>query len=575
MLKNKYVDAYIDKYRSGKAVFNNKRVQLIEWLEKEILTRDDLYYFDEQLIEDYITFTEKWYFELDDWEKFVAPFIFMFKKENDFVAFRIFLLILGRGAGKNGFISSLSHFFISSLHGVDDYDVSIVANSEDQAKRSFEDVYKKIIKEYELSAINTRDTVFEDDPIGEFEPWKSKVVSQETQAKLLFHTSNARTKDGGREGALIFDEFHEYEDSKLVKVFTGGLGKVEYPRQFFIGTKGFVREGYFDMMYARAESILNGDSPFNGMFPFICETDDISEMDDESLWEKANPALEKPLTRRAEMLLQTIRDEYNDLPMEPSGRPEFVTKRMNYLEGDHKHSIASKDEIMNTNRPFPETKTVPIGGLDFASVRDFASVGALFVEEDDLVWKTHSYAAKPFVDKYYGYSNSSSTSLGAGIRAPIKAWEEQGLMTVIDHQTIDPTYVVNWFLEAREKWGLNIIVIDNFHSRIITHLLEAEGFIVKPIFSVKGIEPIIAPQIENEFANGRIIYGNNPLMRWFTNNVYVKETARGKVFEKKEQTRRKTDGFSAFTHALYGTGYDEFKEQQGNGQEFILDSINF
>jgi len=576
MLENKYVDDYIQKWRGGKLILNDKRIQLIEWLEKEILPRDDIYYFDDERIEDYFMFTEKWHFVLDDWEKFIAPFVFLLHKEDDFVVFRIFLLIMGRGAGKNGFISSLAHYFISSLHGIDNYDVSIVANSEDQAKRSFNDVYNTIIEEPKLASRNTSDTNFEEKPIGEFEPWKSNIKSVETQSKLLYHTSNARTKDGGREGAVIFDEFHEYENSKLVKVFTGGLGKVEWPRQFFIGTKGFVREGYFDMMYNRAVNILNGDADFNGIFPYICELDDISEMDDEAMWEKANPALQKPLTRRGKMLLQTIRDEYMDLLTEPSGRPEFVTKRMNVVEGDSEHSVASRDEIMATSKPMPETKTIPIGGLDYAGVRDFAAVGALFVEDDDnFVWKTHSYATKPFVDKYYGYSNSSNSSLGAGINAPIKSWEEQGLMTVIDGGTIDARYIVNWFVKAREKWGMNIIVIDNYQSRLILHLLEEEGFIVKRINSVRGIEPIVAPQIEDGFANERFIFGDNPLMRWYTNNVYVKETAKGKVFEKKEQTRRKTDGFSAFTHALYGTGYDEFKEQQGTSGEFILKDIVF
>lgn len=576
MLKNRYVDDYIQKWRDGNINLNKKRIQLIEWLEKEILPRDDLYYFDDEQIEDYITFTEKWHFELDEWEKFIAPFIFLFYKENDFVVFRIFLLIIGRGAGKNGFISTLAHYFISSLHGVDNYDVSIVANSEDQAKRSFNDVFNTIIKSSKLSAINTRDTLFEDEPEGEFEPWKSQIVNTETQSKLLYHTSKAETKDGGREGAVIFDEFHEYQDSKLVKVFTGGLGKVDFPRQFFIGTKGFVREGYFDMMYNRATNILNGDANFNGMFPFICELDDISEMDNEDMWEKSNPALEKPLTRRAQRLQQVIRDEYIDLIDEPSGRPAFVTKRMNIVEGDSEHDVASREEIMATNRPYPETETIPIGGLDFANVRDFAAVGALFVEDDDnFVWKTHSYATKPFVDQYYGYSNSSNTSLGTGIRAPIKAWEEKGLMTVINNKTIDARFVVNWFIEAREKWGLNIIVIDNFQSRIIVHLLEEEGFTVIRINSVKSIEPMVAPQIEDGFANERFIFGDNPLMRWYTNNVYVSETSRGKVFEKKEKTRRKTDGFSAFVHALFGTESDEFKETQITNTDFILNDIDF
>lgn len=575
MLENKYVDDYIQKWRDGKIILNKKRIQLIEWLEREILPRDDLYYFNEEIIEDYFAFTEAWHFELDEWEKFIAPFIFMFRHDNGFVVFRIFILILGRGAGKNGFISSLAHFFISSLHGVDNYDVSIVANSEDQAKTSFNDVFNTVIKEPKLSAINTRDTTFEDDPVGEFEPWKSNVKSVETQSKLLYHTSNARTKDGGREGAVIFDEFHEYEDSKLVKVFTGGLGKVKYPRQFFIGTKGFVREGYFDMMYNRAVNILNGDAEFNGIFPFICELDDISEMDDEEMWEKANPALQKPLTTRAQMLQQTIRDEYIDLLDEPSGRPAFVTKRMNIVEGNSEHSVASRKELMATNRPFPETTTTPIGGLDFASVRDFAAPGALFLENEEYIWKTHSFAVKSFVDKYYGYSNTANSSLGGGIRAPIKAWEEKGLMTVIDEPTIDPRYIVNWFLEAREKWGLSIIVIDNFQSRLIVNLLEEEGFTVIRIRSVKSIEPMVAKQIEDGFANEKFVFGDNPLMRWYTNNVYVKETAKGKVFEKKEKTRRKTDGFSALVHALFGTESEEFKEQHETSNEFILDKIIF
>ena len=53
---------------------------------------------------------------------------------------------MGRGGGKNGFISTLANYFVSSLHGIDYYDVSIVANSEKQAKRSFQECYRVINK---------------------------------------------------------------------------------------------------------------------------------------------------------------------------------------------------------------------------------------------------------------------------------------------------------------------------------------------------------------------------------------------------------------------------------------------
>lgn len=556
MLRNKYVDAYIDKYENGELVFNENRKLLIEWLKKEILPRDDLYYFDNELIEEYIDFSETWFFELDEWEKFIAAFVFMFYKKRRKVVFRILILIIARGAGKNGFISTLALFLISSLHNQEEYGVTIVANSEDQAKVSFEEVFNRIVKHELLSAIKTKDTLFDKGdkpkkPEGEFEPWKSRIFSRETQSELKFATSNAETKDGGRQGAIIYDEFHQFEDSKLVDVLAGGLGKKFYARQFFIGTKGFVRDAYFDKMYERSIRILKGEIPFNGIFPWICELDDISEMDDEEMWEKANPALQKPLTERAENLLDTIRDEYIDLIDEPSKRPAFVTKRMNFLEGDFEHSVASKEELEATRRPFFNLEGLtPLGGLDFGSVRDFASCGLLFKKGLDYSFIQHSFAIKNFVDVHYGYSNTAN-QLGGGKRAPIKKWEKDGHLTVIDEPSLNPMHVVNWFIEMREKYGVNKLIADNYKLDILRPLLEEEGFEVEAIRRPQAIHPLIAPRIEDAFANEKIIFGDDDMMRWYTNNVYVKETSSGKVFDKKEAVKRKTDGFQAFVHAMY------------------------
>ena len=570
MLHNDYVDAYIQRYKNGELVLNKKRKQLIEWLEKDILPQTDSYFFDNDMIDKYIKFSEKFYFELDEWEKFIAPFVFLFEKERRKPVFRIFILVMARGAGKNGFISTLAHFFISSFHGIDKYDVSIVANSEEQAQTSFNEVFNEIIANNMLSAIHTRDTIFEKGETlhGEFEPWKSRIYSQKTQSNLKFHASNAATKDGGREGCIIFDEFHQYENSELVKVFTGGLGKIPHPRQFFIGTKGFEREGYFDMMYGRCERILNGETHHNGLFPFICELDEIEEMDDPDMWEKANPALQKPLNDRGERLQDTIKDEYVDLQDEPSGRPAFVTKRMNFLEGDYEHSVASRDELMATNRePFNLEGLIPIGGMDFGSVRDFASCGMLFKKEEEYYFHQHSFVIKDFVDKHYGYSNTANT-MGGGKKAPIKEWERMGLLTVIDEPSLNPEYVVDYYIKMREKYGVNRIVADNFKMDLLRPLFEREGFEVDALKNPRSLHVLIAPRIEDAFANHKIIFGDDPMMRWYTNNVFVKETNNGKVFEKKEETKRKTDGFHAFFHSMYRA--NELDELNDIGGELDL-----
>ncbi|MPQ45146.1 terminase large subunit, partial [Clostridium tarantellae] len=61
----------------------------------------------------------------------------------------------------------------------------------------------------------------------------------------------------------------------------------------------------------------------------------------------------------------------------------------------------------------------------------------------------------------------------------------------------------------------------------------------------------LAPLIEQLFADENIIYGDDKMMRWYTNNVYVDTDAKGnKCYKKIEPILRKTDGFFAFIHAL-------------------------
>ncbi|HBO2457452.1 TPA: terminase large subunit, partial [Pseudomonas aeruginosa] len=61
MIRNKYVDEYIQQWRDGKIVFNQERIDLIEYLEKDVLTLSTVH-FEEEKIEKCIKFIEKWYF---------------------------------------------------------------------------------------------------------------------------------------------------------------------------------------------------------------------------------------------------------------------------------------------------------------------------------------------------------------------------------------------------------------------------------------------------------------------------------------------------------------------------------
>ena len=559
MICNKYVDEYIELYESGKINLNKERIQLIDYLQEHVLNRDDLYFKDE-MIENCIKFGEKWYFPLQPFQKFLIAFVFLFFTKNDRVFYRKHLWMIGRGAGKNGLISVITHFLTTPLHGIREYNVSIVANSEEQAKTSFDETYGVIGRNSTLKAMFART--------------KEKITNKKTESVLKFRTSNGETKDGLRDGAVVFDEIHQFESNKDVRVHVSGLGKKANPREFYIGTDGYVRDGFLDKMKEKATKVLRGEARTNALFPFICKLDDENEIDDASNWEKSNPMLCEPRSGYAQGLFDTIFEEYEDLEDDPSNREEFMTKRMNLPITDLEKSVAKWEEIIATNRPIPEEGLIGrecIGCLDYASIRDFAACGLLFRENGDYIFKSHSYARKEFVDKFYSYSKKQDAEMAGKKKfAPIRKWEEGGLLTVIDAETIDPNAIVQWFVQMRELYNIKKIIADNFRMESLRPLFETEGFEVEVVRNPKAIHSLLAPRIEMAFANKKIIWGDNPLMNWYTNNVLVFIKKDGnKEYLKKEPIRRKTDGFQAFVHGLYRA--DEIVEDSS----FFIGDIKF
>ncbi|HEM3878451.1 TPA: terminase large subunit [Streptococcus suis] len=540
MASHKYIDDYLARYERGEVLFNIERKLLYDYLKNDLLVRDDIY-FDEKLIDDYVAFSEKFYFPLDDWEKFVACFVFCFFKESDDLFFEKFFVTMGRGGGKNGFITTLANFLISYLHGIKLYDVTIVANSEDQAQRSFLEAHYKI----------------DEKPLMQkyFVNGKAKIVDKKTKSTFKFATSNAKTKDGGREGAVIYDEIHEMVDEAIVNVFSGGLGKVDHPREFFISTNGFVRDGYYDKLFAKCVAFLKGEGQ-ERIFPFICKLDVAEEVDDFDKWEKANPVFAKPMNRRAQRLFNKRVNDYYDLAENPSSRKNFMNKHMNFPEMDLEKDVTSRDKLLATQRE-PSDSLLGrscVAGFDFATIRDFASVGLLFKIGDEYVWKQHTFARREIIKKF-------------NIKAPLDEWEKMGLVTIIDEPSISARLVVDKLMSWRDEgYQIEMVCADSHKMDYLKLLLDEAGFSYEFLRNAGAIQAKMSPIIEDNFENERFVFGNDPMMLWFTDNTFVRRDKSGNVrYDKKEQVRRKTDGF----HALIAALYKRDAIPEGNAGDFL------
>lgn len=524
MTSHPFIDEYIQLIEQGAIVANKERMQLVKVIQKKIYPRDDLY-FDNDLIDKYVKFAEKHYFPLAKYQKFIAPFIFLYRKEDGEPQFDEYLITLARGGGKNGFMSTRDNFFISPLYPVHNYDVTITANSEKQGKVSFEEVYE---------------TVQRKGLENHFYLTKMSIVGRNHNSVFSFRTNNPKTMDSARDGCLEFDEIHQFEDDKAVKVQRSGLGKVPHARTFYNGTNGYVREGFYDKMIEKSSQILSGQLDDFRLFPFICKLDNPEEVNDPKNWAKANPMLDED-TPYAKRLLARTKADFDDLELSPSGRQEFMTKRMNLPEADLEKDVTSRAKLLATLRPSGielEGRSC-VAGFDYASVRDFVSVGLLFKNGDDFIWRQHSFVRREFFKAFH-------------LKAPIEEWEKQGLLTLVDGDGMDPRLLVNKLVEWRKQYHIEKVCADNFRMELLGPLLEEAGFECEFLRNPSAIQARMAPVIEDGFANERFIFENDKMMLWYTDNTYVKEDKSGnKTFLKKEPVRRKTDGFHAFIAALY------------------------
>lgn len=521
------IQNYIDLVRSGKIEVCKEQIQLVDLVEK-CFKKEDIYV-DEEELHKYLSLEKYFPFELLEWEIFCFALHNCTYKSNGRLRFPDLFILVGRGAGKNGYLSFEDFCLISQYNSVKYYHIDICANNEEQAKTSFDDVYnvlednkKKLSKHFE---------------------WNKEIIrNKKTKSELRFRTSNAKTKDGGRPGKIDFDEYHAYEDYKAINVFTTGLGKKKNPRKTITTTNGDVRDGPLDKLIGRAEQILTGAVADNGMLPFICRLDNKKEVDNPKMWDKANPSL-----HHFPDLQDTLHKEYIDYKEDPISNSAFMTKRMNIPQGNKDAEVTSWENILATNQEIPNLEGgTCIVGIDYMKTTDFLAAGLLFKYKGKFVWLTHSWICE------------NSNDLGR-IKAPLREWEEAGFLTFVEGVEISPDIPAKWLFDQTKKYNLTSLHLDSYRYTLISKALKEVGFDTdkKGKNNIKLIRPsdemLIGPVITSAFANHNIIFGDNPLMRWYTNNSCRIESQAGNItYGKIEPKSRKTDGFKAFVAAMCG-----------------------
>lgn len=528
MKKCRYIDDYIEELRSGRA--SREMLQACDYIEKKLSDPDA--FIDIAKTEKAIELIERYFkITLFPWEKFVLGLIHCYYKSSDTLVFSEFLIMMGRGNGKNGFISGVAWYLTTKYHGIESYNVDIVANSEDQAKTSFEDIYQMLDDTWAKSR-------------RFFKKTKEVIVSLATRSYIKYNTSNAKTKDGKRSACLIFDEIHEYQNSDTLKVLRSGFGKRKHSREFYITTNGYVRDGVLDDRLRIARDVLNGEIPDSRMCPLLFKLDSEAEAEDEANWVKANPSL--PYLPNLQL---EIKKNWAERKYDATVESDLFTKRFNLPKSNGEIAVTDYDKIKATSGELPDlTGMSCIAGIDYAELNDWAAVNLHFRQGAARFDINHAWVCL------------QSKTLNR-VKAPWRDWAQRGLLTVVDDVSISPDLIADYLEQAGTVYNIRKLAMDNFRWTLISESLRRIGFDASDKERVKLVRPSdimrVDPLIQECFDRGLFTWGDNPVLRWAVNNTKRVRSSKSAgvdtgnyIYAKIEGKSRKTDPFMALVASM-------------------------
>lgn len=517
---------YIELVRSEEYPVCREQLQLCDLVETAF-TEEQLTVDREQL-DNYLGLQRFWPFELWPWEKFVFTLHDCTYRADGMPRWPDLFLYMGRGNGKNGYLSFEDFALLTKFNPIRKYHIDLLALSEDQAKRSFQDVYDML----EDNKAKLKKSFY----------WNREVIRNlTTGSELTYRTTGTKSADSRRPGKVDFDEYHGYENYKLISTSITGLGKVGHARTTKASTDGNVRDGPLDHLLDRSRLVLNRTEPDRGLLPFLCRLDDPKEVDDPKMWHKANPSL-----RYNAYLSEEIHKEYQEYKLDQLGNADFITKRMNCPLGNPEEDVTSWDNVLATNHPVPNLDgRMCVFGVDYAKTTDFLAVGLLFLVDGVYYWITHSWVCRSCPDL-------------SRIHFPLEDAARKGLLDWVDEAEIPPELPVEWLLKqaAEHRYRYQEGAIDSFRHTLLAKSFKENGIAPKKEGGIlKLTRPsdlsMVAPLITSAFNGHKLVWGDNPLMRWYTQNTKAGlDSRRNVIYGKKEEKSRKTDGFMALAAAF-------------------------
>lgn len=480
---------------------------------------------------------------LELWEQAFIATIFGFVDGAGNRKYQRAVLIIGKKNGKSLIASAIALYMLIA-DGESGPEVYSIATKKDQAKIIWNESKRMVAKSPVLARRIKRrvnDLSSEDYNDGTFKPV----------------ASDSDTLDGLNSSCILMDEIHQWKNGEpLYNIMADGITAREQPLVLITSTAGTVREDIYDQIYEESEMTINGYDQTDGYRDersifFIYELDNKSEWTDESCWVKANPGLgtiknKKTLAEKVEKAKKNNRLVKN-----------LVCKEFNIRETSTE-SWLSFDELLNTEKFDIKTLKPRYGivGTDLSQTTDLTCATVIFRVPNDK---------KIYTKQMYWLPEDVLEERASEDNIPYTMWRDQGLLRTSQGNKVFYRDILDWLEELQNLYDIYIFKggYDSWSATYFVKDLESQYGVDTFEAVIQGKKTLSSPMtsLGADLKANKIIYNNNPILKWCMSNTTVDIDRNGNIQPDKGSNRRKRiDGLASLLDAyvIYEKYQDDY-----------------
>ncbi len=545
-----WIKIYNKALEQGKIAASARLKRVYATLAAESVKPKNGYHFDAEEAERPITFIEtfcknskgEWAgqtIKLELFQKAFLSALFGFVDKKGKRRFREAFFYVSRKNGKSSLLAAIALYCLLA-DGEAGAEIYSLATKLDQAKLVFNEAVNMVKQSPELSAL--------------IKKRKTDLYFAQNFSKFQPLGKNANTLDGLNAHVVILDEAHAVQGRELYEVLKQSQSARTNPLFITITTAGTLRESIFDDLYGYACKVADGTIDDIRFLPVMYELDNRAEWQQPEMWQKSNPAL------GAIKKLDDLKEKVKRAAQSPKELSGLLTKDFNIICNTSSAWLTFEDIENKATFELSKFKgCYALGGVDLSINRDLTCATLLMLDEKETRY---------VVQMYWLPEEGLSTRVQEE-KIPYDKWHEQGLLRLCKGNTIDYSDVTEWFLEMLNVYEITplYIAFDPYSAGYWNKEITAAGFRTKKIYQQPKYLSRPMEMLGADLQAKRVVYNNNPILKWCLTNCGIEETKDGGILPKKANRQiDKIDGVASLldAYAVLHIVYDEFSNLAKN-----------